>query len=169
VVQRGQWPRFLRRCTLLLLTAHRPIYTQSSRQTPGRGQAALDGLRNAFSELFRRNESIYKADGAGVKDLVVEVTGLNKSDNIVRLISQTFEVIRGFADKNGSPSGDTASIGLRGAAEDSTQDEGIGDTGQRVRGIGVSYHINVVLPETENIAVFNANLRSLRDNLLREL
>ena len=135
----------------------------------GRGQAALDGLRNAFSELFRRNDFVHRAEPGNVKDLIIEVTGLNKNDNIVRLISQTFEVIRAFADKSSAPSGDTANIGIRGPTDDDNEVENFRDSGVRGRGIGLSYHINVVLPETENIAVFNAIFRSLRDNLLRDL
>ena len=135
----------------------------------GRGQAALDGLRNAYSELFRRNEFIHRADAPAVKDAIVEVTGLNKSDNIVRLIAQTFEALKGFSDKNGSPSGDLASVGSRmsGENEGNTDDFISSSNGKGV--LGLSYQINVVLPETENIAVFNAIFRSLRDNLLRDL
>jgi hypothetical protein len=33
--------------------------------------------------------------------------------------------------------------------------------------MGLSYQINIILPETENIAVFNAIFKSLKDNLLR--
>lgn len=135
----------------------------------GRGQAALDGLRNAFSELFRRNEFIHRADANDVKDLIVEVTGLNKNDNIVRLIFQTFEAVRGFADKSGSPSGDATTIGVRSSTDDEAQDEQSAPVNHRSRGLGLSYHINIVLPETENVAVFNAIFRSLRDNLLRDL
>lgn len=133
-----------------------------------RGQAALDGLRNAYGDLFKRNEFVHRAEPAAVKDLIVEITGLNKSDNIVRLISQTFEVLRSFADRSGSPSSDSANTSSR----DSNEEENNGvvlNSSTGTRNLGLSYHINVVLPETENIAVFNAIFRSLRDNLLREL
>ena len=33
--------------------------------------------------------------------------------------------------------------------------------------LGLSYHINIVLPETKDVAVFNAIFQSLRQNLLR--
>lgn len=133
-----------------------------------RGQAALDGLRNAYGEMFKRNEFVHRADVNAVKDLIVEITGLNKSDNITRLISQTFEVVRGYADKGGAPSSDTANVGAR----DVTDQDSLGDVpipSHGTRNLGLSYHINVILPETENIAVFNAIFRSLRDNLLRDI
>lgn len=135
----------------------------------GRGQAALDGLRNAYSELFRRNEFVHRADGNIVKDIIVEVTGLNKADNIVRLILQTFEVIRQFADKSSSPSEESTNVSVRTETNELLGEDLLPAGNGRSTGLGLSYHINVVLPETENIAVFNAIFRSLRDNLLRDL
>lgn len=132
-----------------------------------RGQAALDGLRNAFGEMFRRNDFIHRADENTVKDLVVEITGLKKNDGIVRMIHQTFEAIRGFADKSGTPSAEgigSPPVGSDDAASGSFDLPTGGGLGGRP--IGLSYHINIVLPETENIAVFNAIFRSLRENLL---
>jgi hypothetical protein len=35
------------------------------------------------------------------------------------------------------------------------------------RHVGLTYNINIVLPESENIAVFNAIFRSLNENLLK--
>jgi hypothetical protein len=127
-----------------------------------RGQAALDGLRNAYAELFRRNEFIHRADEAAVKDLIVEITGLKKNDGIVRMILQTFESIRGFADLSVNPSSDQVSVGL--PPDESSDRTSLNRGGQQ--SLGLSYHINIVLPETENIAVFNAIFRSLRENLL---
>jgi hypothetical protein len=69
----------------------------------GRSQAAYEGLRNAFAELFRRNEYIHKADETSVKDTIVEITGLRKTDPIVRLMYASFDAVRSFikADVSG--------------------------------------------------------------------
>jgi hypothetical protein len=130
----------------------------------GRSQSAFEGLKNAFSELFKRNEYIHKADENSVKDLIVEITGLKKTDKIVRLIYSTFDAVRGFIG------GEVSNILEEPAAEDTNQVS----SSQKPDGhllyaqkIGLSYHINIVLPETENIAVFDAIFRSLRSNLLR--
>lgn len=129
----------------------------------GRSQAAFEGLKHAFSELFRRNEFIHRADESGVKDTIVEITGLKKSDPIVRLMYQSFDAIRSFiqGDVSSSP-----------AVEDPTPlspdvplSPPVGVPSART--IGLNYNINIVLPETENIAVFNAIFRSLSENLLK--
>lgn len=129
-----------------------------------RGQAALDGLKHAFSEMFRRNDFIHRADESTVKDLIVEITGLKKSDGIVRMISQTFEAIRSYADKSASPSVEGIVLAVPQDEGSSTGAEFLTQNGNGK--IGLSYHINVVLPETDNIAVFNAIFRSLKENLL---
>jgi hypothetical protein len=64
-----------------------------------RSFAALEGLRSAFSEMFKRNEFIHKADESKVVDLIVEITGLRKADRIVGFTYQSFEAIRSFIDK----------------------------------------------------------------------
>lgn len=131
----------------------------------GRSQAAYEGLKAAFSELFRRNEYIHKADESTVKDVIVEITGLRKTDPIVRYIYASFDAVRSFV------TGDVST------ATEGTKSEGNGEQANPARlpdeqptrnsSIGLSYQINIVLPETDNIAVFNSIFKSLRDNLLR--
>jgi hypothetical protein len=131
----------------------------------GRAQAAYDGLRNAFGELFRRNEYVHKADESSVKDTIVEITGLKKSDPILRLMYASFDAVRSFivGDVPGKAENN------RVETADDSGDVQIRSNGAAVSGLtlGLSYQINIVLPETENLAVFNAIFRSLRDNLLR--
>lgn len=69
-----------------------------------RSFAALEGLKSAFSEMFKRNEFVHKADDVKVIDLIVEITGLRKTDRIVGFTYQTFETIRSYIDKNGATS-----------------------------------------------------------------
>lgn len=140
------------------------LYSKFKSDT-ARGQAALDGLRNAFSEMFRRNDFVHRADESAVKDLIVEITGLKKSDSILRMIYQTFEAIRAFADRSSAPSNEGVNVGI--ITEDGASPSPLAGHAGRAGGkLGLSYHINVVLPETDNIAVFNAIFRSLRENLL---
>ena len=129
----------------------------------GRSQAAYDGLRNSFAELFRRNEYIHKADENSVKDTIVEITGLKKTDPILRQMYATFDAIRGFVGSDVS-----GSYEQKVEIVDDSNIQTRADFGP-ITGpaLGLSYQINIVLPETENVAVFNAIFRSLRENLLR--
>lgn len=125
-----------------------------------RSFAALSGLKTGFAELFKRNAHADKADDEKIKDYLVQVTGRKRDDPIVTAILGTFNAVRSFI------TGDTASP----SQPENDQAGNVPDRGGSnppVGGqFGLSYHINIVLPETKDIAVFNAIFQSLRQNLL---
>lgn len=134
----------------------------------GRSEAAFLGLRNAFGELFKRNEFIHKADEATIKDIIVEITGLKKNDSIVRLMYSTFDAIRSFitADIGQNTNQKQNNNELENEREFQNDEPRQHDRKPSVK-LGLSYQINIVLPETDNIDVFNAIFRSLRENMLQ--
>jgi hypothetical protein len=132
----------------------------------GRSQAAFEGLKNAFSEMFRRNEYIHRADEGSIKDVIVEITGLKNNDRIVGLILSTFETVRGFIASDASLNSESVKSGTNEMTEDRA--DIAQDVGRLSRTeFGLSYQINIVLPETDNISVFNAIFKSLKENLLQ--
>jgi hypothetical protein len=132
----------------------------SFRTEGSRSAAAYTAIKNAFSELFQRNEFIHKANEPEVRDNIVAITGLTKGDTYVNYIWSTFKVVRDFI--TGDPAGQLK-------AESSTSTESVtpaaGGTGSSAR-IGLVNNINVVLPESTNINVYNLIFQSLRANLL---
>lgn len=136
------------------------------RTTGGRGVAALQGLRNAFPEIFRRSEYAHTVDENKLKDIVVEITGLKANDPVVTAIRKTFGVLRSFVGPN------VESV----TAVDLTEpDEPIPNrphvvpsAGDRDRGdIRLAYNINIVLPETSDLTVLNAIFKSIKENLMQ--
>lgn len=158
-------PPFFKKMQFIASDASPTLLYSKFKTNSGRSQAAYDGLKNAFSELFRRNEYIHKADENAVKDVIVEITGLKKNDHIVRLMYSTFESVRTFITS------DVSSAYAATPNEQSRESDGDTNYGDQldssIKGIGLSYQINIVLPETDNISVFNAIFKSLRENLLR--
>lgn len=157
-------PPFLKKMQFIGSDGAPTILYSKFKTDSGRSQAAYEGLRNAFGELFRRNEYIHKADENTIKDVIVEITGLKKTDHIVRLMYSSFDAVRGFV------SGDMVSISESGRSDNDENPNNVKADGGghlSVSRLGLSYQINIVLPETENVSVFNAIFRSLRDNLLR--
>lgn len=144
----------------LLTSDGSPTELYASFRTDGsRSAAAFAGLESAFRELFQRNEYIYKAPEAEVKDHIVAITGLTKNDTYVNYIWSTFKVIRDFIV------GDPALIskGISVTEQPSNeQPQGAAPLG----GIGLINNINIVLPESTNINVYNLIFQSLRANLL---
>lgn len=126
----------------------------------GRPEAALHGLKKAFAEIFKKNAFAHSLQEDKVKEIIVEITGLVKNDPIVGQIYGTFDAFRSFVPAD--------YVGGNPGREDSNDREDGGDAGglAGAKGLGLSYHINIVLPETKDIAVYNAIFQSLRANLL---
>jgi uncharacterized protein DUF5343 len=130
----------------------------------GRANAALQAMRNGFQEIFKRNQYAHKADKDKIVDLIVAITGLTKSDRIVGLIYNTFQAFQDYA-KGASDRADTKREQPDAGAQSSEQSVSQGH-GSSVP-IGLAYQINIILPESTNIDVFNSIFKSLRENLLK--
>jgi hypothetical protein len=91
--------------------------------------------------------------------LIVEITGLDSKNKVVQLICQTFETIKKLANFE-------VKLSKKEEEEEKGGTGGLDET--KEFGLNLSYTINLVLPKTDDPAVFNAIFRSLRDNLLRK-
>lgn len=133
----------------------------------GRSAAALQGLRNAYPEFFKRSEYAHTADESRLNDLVVEVTGLQKSDPIARQIKGTFNAIRSYVVAGTSAERDSEDASSLEATASSAPVRPPAIDAEPTSGINLAYNINIVLPETSDLNVLNAIFRSLKENLLR--
>lgn len=127
------------------------------------GAALAVALRNGFRPLYEVNEYCHDLSDKDLKGLVLQVTGLEAGNRVAQLIQATFARIKKHADFEGSL--DSADEG------DEEQDNGESDDSSKERGglkLNVGYTINLNLPASPNIEVFNAIFKALRENLLRE-
>ena len=101
-------------------------------------------------------------------DIVVAITGLPKSDAIARYILNTFQTFQSFASTAPDETRQKGSANATEAVRDAEDGEKAGGRAatHHGRGMGLIYNINVVLPETTNIEVYNAIFRSLQANIL---
>lgn len=140
------------------------LYAQFQTEA-GRSAAALQALRNGFGEIFRRNQYAHRADEAALIDVIVAITGLPRKDGIVRYILTTFQAFQEYAkvareDAKPDEPGDTGQT--RDQIPPAGYDQPEGGSGR----LQLAYNINVVLPETTNVEVYNSIFRSLKANLL---
>jgi hypothetical protein len=130
--------------------------------------AMAQGIRTAYDDLYSRNEYLHELSDEEFRGLVVSATGLENDSRLVDAICGTFKALKSFA-----------------SFEDSGEDEPLPPQSssalappmqtpppfppQQEQGIGMnlSYTINLNLPATTDINVFNAIFKSLRDNLLK--
>ncbi len=95
-----------------------------------------------------------------MKDYLVQITGRTKDDPIVNAILGTFNAVKSFITEEVSENALSAKDQEKPEDNDRSGGENIQSK------LGLSYHINIVLPETKDVTVFNAIFQSLKQNLL---
>ncbi|AMB76597.1 DUF5343 domain-containing protein [Pantoea ananatis] len=143
------------------------LYKQFRNTNTSTSKAAMGkALKNAYPDIYARNEYAHKLSKQDLEGLLVEMTGLEKGNSTVRAIIGTFEAIRAFAS-------------FEPVRELTAESESSIENIDRIVDIpsedyepnlklGLSYTINLVLPKTDDVAVFNSIFKSLRENLLRK-
>lgn len=148
----------------LLSSDGTPSEIYNSFRNPDHSKGAMArSIKTGYNELYERNEYAHKLDRSGLEGLIVQVTGLDKGAATLRSIANSFEALKPFADFDGSePKKEEhkSKTDLPKKTEDSnTPDE---------LKFNLSYTINLNLPKTDDIAVFNAIFRALKENLLKK-
>jgi hypothetical protein len=126
------------------------------------GKAIAEALKRGYPTVFARNEYVYKLDKSKLTGLIVEMTGLEAKNNTARAIVESFFALRELADFEGA---DHIATKNEQPPVDNTPNQKITPPTPDVNGLRFSYTINLNLPNTDNIAVFNAIFKSLKDNL----
>lgn len=136
-----------------------PLYAKF-RNADSRGAAMAQALRTGYKELFERNEYAQDMTKEKLKNLIVEMTGAKPTDTSVASIVGTFENLKRYAKWDVSS---TAAL-----AKEDVKVLTPGEISQDAReaaanaGLNLSYTINLNLPETSDVEVFNAIFRSLK-------
>lgn len=133
------------------------------RNSNKRGKAAEQALRKGYSTLYEVNEYIHDASDKELKGVVVQVTGAEPKSNSVKSIIGSFKALKEFATFDGE-------VDQEEALEESASTQEHQAAVEHVvlkKGLGLSYTINLNLPATSDIAVFDAIFKSLKENLLK--
>lgn len=130
------------------------------------GEAMAQGIKIGYESLFKINEYAYKLSREDLKDLIAQATGLDKSVSTLNGILGTFTELCKFADFNTETKSTQYNNG-NSNDESPTEHQTAAQSGTGIsKKISLGYTINLNLPETTDIAVFNAIFKSLKDNLL---
>ena len=132
------------------------------------GQVAFTALKRAYSEIFEVNENAHKKGDAELKGIVAQVTGLDHDNPIITYIIGTFKTLKSFSTFE-----ELTAVQAVEPEQTGTQEEPNGGTGlpplpgSQV-GLNIGYNINLNLPATSDVAVFDAIFKSLKEHLLKE-
>jgi len=148
------------------------LYTRF-RNPSERAAAMLEGLKAAYTEVYARSEYAHTLTKDKLRDLVVEVTGLERDNQIVAAITSKFLALKTAGGVNDAtkvgttvasageePTGSAAPTAL-----DRQFDPGMRRDGQRI-GLNLAYTINLNLPPSSDPEVFNAIFKALKEHLL---
>jgi len=133
------------------------------------GSVMARQLRQAYNSLFTANEYAWKLEKKELQSKLKNVTGAGDDDPNIPNVAGTFLELSRLASWNGAapsrPQIETAPTipGTNGHRQETSSRTAF--AGAR---LGLSYTINLNLPATTEIEVFNAIFKSLRENLLRE-
>jgi Family of unknown function (DUF5343) len=133
------------------------------------GAALAQAIRFAYAPLYELNEYMHDSSEKDLKDLIIKETGLASDARPIYLIYSSLKHLLDLADFDSKSTGRSIATPI----VEHKLDQNITNlnSGQRAKespvGLNIGYTINLNLPETTNIEVFNAIFKSLREHLLR--
>lgn len=135
------------------------------RNSSSSGAAAFDAMKIGYGALKTRNEYWYKLDDDDLRGLIVEETGQAEDSQVVTMTLTCIKGLKKFATFE--PAGETSVLPRENTPNLPTPalNPPQPPAGQAV-GLRLGYTINLNLPATSDVAVFNAIFKSLKENLL---
>ncbi len=132
--------------------------------------AMAEAIKHGYAELFERNEYAHELSKPKLLELIGEVSGAEKGNRADDLTATTFLNLKEYADFDDlqDDEGDASVVPERvNLANQTSNTHHSANTGQSDVPLTLTYSINLILPETDNIKVFNAIFKSLNDNILK--
>ncbi|HMD17856.1 MAG TPA: DUF5343 domain-containing protein [Terriglobales bacterium] len=138
------------------------------REPSSSGVVMAGRLRDAYSMLFKANEYAWKLAKPELMAKLRSLTGAAEDDANIPYVAGTFLELAKLATwEGGTPKPRPAGTESQGAPGGGGGNErGVGE--ELEGGLRLGYTINLNLPATTEIEVFNAIFKSLRENLLRK-
>lgn len=137
------------------------------------GRAAAEALGIGYKPLYVRNEYMHQLTDKELRGLVIEETGQGEDSSVVGLVLACIKAIKKFAswsaEQTETPPEAQLPVRIEPPSNRNGYDREQHVDGQQERklGLNLSYTINLNLPASQDIAVFNAIFKSLKENLLK--
>lgn len=132
-------------------------------------QVLAEGIRDAYSDLFAINVQAQDFTVDQARNKLRTLYAGKKTDLVVGNIAKTFRALCEYADFSGPASqkpADTTPSSEKGAEQQQPEKhQKIAGRPSEIRVAGLQYHLNIVLPDTRDQAVYDAIFRSLREHL----
>lgn len=140
------------------------LYTRF-RNSDSSGAAMAEAMRTGFIDIFQKNEFANDLSDDKLRNLIVEVTGKEPNDGTITAIFSSFKACKQLADFEGTEP-------ISSPRDEPGKSKALVkyDSNQHLskKDLRFAYTINISLPETTNVEVYNAIFSSIRQNLLNE-
>lgn len=129
-----------------------------------------EAIREAFGDLFAINKDAHKLEVDQVKNKLKTLYAGAKKTSVIGYIANTFTALVACADfdaadARGKPSPPKKLPDGETKEKEKTAPERRPAVGEKLTVDGLQYHINIVLPESRDQAVYDAIFKALRDHL----
>ncbi len=144
------------------------------RNTDTSGDAMAQAIRHGYKELFDRNEYAHELTKPKILEMINEISGNEKGNAADNYTASTFMNLREYADfdvtlgeekvETDNTTSNDANISV---SQDPKRQEMQTRHPQEGTPLTLAYSINLHLPETDDIKVFDAIFQSLNNNILK--
>jgi hypothetical protein len=131
------------------------------------GGAMATGLRQGYKTLYEMNEYVQDASDKDLKGLVVQATGAEPDSRVVAAIVGSFKALKSFANFEQTDTSGEATAESAEPEKAATVAISADRPALHKAGFNLAYTINLNLPSTTDIAVFDAIFKSLKEHLLK--
>jgi hypothetical protein len=142
------------------------------RNTVTAGHAMAEAIKKTYGELSTRNEFFYLLPDEKLKGVIVEVSGEAPDSRPMGLMLSTLRNLISLADFETTKSKDIDASTDISRLQDYSSKENYDKKNENLAlkdiKMNLGYTINLNLPATTDIEVFNAIFKSLREHLLNE-
>lgn len=136
-----------------------------------RGGAMAKALKTGYKELFTRNAYAQELSTKDLTKLVSEITSKPHDNATVKLIVRSFNNAKPYANFEAEqikPEKKQTKKPEKKTDVSKPEVTASVDGYNKNFGLGLNYTINLVLPKTDDPAIYDAIFKSLKDNLLDE-
>lgn len=145
------------------------IYYDNLRDSSTAKIILAERIRELYGELFTINTRIYEAPDEEVKGAISRVTG--KDEQGVSRIFNTFKALCANADFSGVALQSDKKFSKKESSSKIVEETSSTPGNRIIPSIGIQpdfhYNIQIHLPATTDISVYNAIFKSIRENLLK--
>ena len=145
-----------------------PLYHRFRGSEDESRSAMAEAIRKGYAPLYKRNEYAHNLEKKKLEGLIREITGMEEGSSVLRAITGTFEALKKYADFDAGTASGSGGVGDSGddGGDGGGEGDGRGEGGSNDLPMRFGYTININLPDTNDIAVFNAIFKSMKEHLL---